>query len=789
MLRTYLKIAWRNIRRNGTHSVLNIMGLATGMAVVLLIGLWIYNEYSYDRFLPGYSQLYKVKLNFDYNGDIKTQSGASLPMADALRKDFPEIKYVAETNWPAQHSLVAGDKKLYRWGMTVGEDFLKMFQYPLLTGNAATVLKDPFSIVLTQFTAKALFGNEDPINKMIRIDNRNDVKVVGVLKDIPENSTIQFSYLLPFSYAEQTEKSTKRSRTEWTNYSYPQYIQLQPGVTYAQIAPKIKDIVKAHDPNAKIELILHPMEQWRLYAYFKNGKVEGGLIEYVRMFGNIGLLVLIIACINFTNLSTARSEKRAREVGVRKAIGSRRRDLILQFLAESFATTTIAALLSLAIVIISLPYFNTLTGGSITLPYNSFSFWCIMIGYVLVTGLLAGSRPAFYLSSFKPVKVLKGSLKEGKAAALPRKVLVVLQFSCSIALIISTIIIYQQLQHVRDRPTGYNANRLMMTNGSPDLNRNYASLKNDLLQTGVVESVTKASSPVTDFTASFKVTAWPGKMADESMEMPTTSVSEDYFSTLGMTIKQGRDFSGAAGDSISLIVNEAAVKKFRLKDPLNQLITFDYSKTPMRIIGVVKDAVITSPFGEIDPALFIYNPYWAGNIMYRLKKESNTQQAIAKLTAVFNKYNPAYPYGYRFADEVYDSKFKMEQLVGSLAGIFATLAIFISCLGLFGLVAYVAERRTREIGIRKVLGASVSRIWLLLSGEFILLVTISSVIASPIALYFLNDWLQKYTYRISIGPGVFIVSALMALVITIATISFRAVKTALMNPVKSLRTE
>jgi len=788
MFSNYFKTALRNMARSKGYSALSIAGLATGMTVTLLIGLWIYNEFNYDRFLPNHTQLYKVKLNFNYNGDIKTQSGASLPMADALR-NLPEVKHVAETNWPAWHSLVTGDKKLYQGGIMVGKDFLNMFQYPLLEGNSSTVFKDPYSIVLTQTAATALFGNDNPINQVIRIDNTQDVKVTGILKDIPSNSTIQFSYLLPFSYAEQSSKSVRESRTDWSNNSFPQYVELKAGVTYAQVESKIRKIAKDHDPKSNIELILHPLEQWRLYTYFQNGKIAGGFIEYVRMFGIIGILVLLIACINFINLSTARSAKRAREVGVRKAIGSSRINLIYQFLTESVLITLIAALLSLLLVQLTLPYFNTLTGNSLSLPYTQPAFWAIMAGYVLTIGLLAGASPAFYLSSFRPVKVLKGIIQSGKAAVLPRKILVVLQFSCSVALIISTIIIYQQIQHVKGRPTGYSADRLMITNTSPDLSRNYTSLKNDLLKSGLAESVTKASSPVTRFAASFIIRDWPGKSAEESLEMATTSVSEDYFNTIGMKMKEGRDFSGNASDSMGVILNEAAVARLHLKNPINQLIRFDYTEKPMRIIGVVKDAVIGSPFAPIDPALFVYNPGWAGTIMYRLNPGVNTSDAIKQLSAIFNMYNPAYPYDYQFAEEAYDNKFQLEQLIGKLAAIFASLAIFISCLGLFGLAAYVAEQRVKEIGIRKVLGASVSQVWVLLSKDFILLVFISCVIASPVALYYLQNWLQKYDYRISIGPWVFVLATILAIAITILTISFQAIKAALTNPVKSLRTE
>ncbi len=791
MIKNYFKTAWRNLINNKIYSAINILGLAGGMAVALLIGLWVYNEYSYDRFLPEHEQVYRVKRNFDSNGDTLTFNTTSLKLAEALRTQIPEIEYVVESDWMGQHGLKVGEKKIFLRGGQSGSDFLKVFQYPLLQGNASTVFSDPYSIVLTESTAKALFGSDDPINKMVRFDNKDELKVTGILKDFPANSTFQLNWIVPFSYLESTNPRIKANRTgSFGGNSYQIFVKLKPGVTLAQVAPKIRLITHSETDNTnamKSFVILHPMKDWHLKAEYENGQNVGGFIEYVRMFSIIGILVLLIACINFINLTTARSEKRAREVGVRKAIGSMRKHLVFQFLAESLLLTFFAFLFSLLFVQLALPAFNALTGSKISIPISNVYFWLGMIGCVLITSLLAGSRPAFYLSSFNPVKVLKGTYQSGRAAALPRKVLVVVQFSCSIALIISTIIIYQQIQYAKNRPTGYDINRVIATNMNDDLRRNYVALRDELVREGIAESVTLATSPATDIYWHTDIDTWPGKNAGETVEMGCVIVGEDYFKTLGMKIQEGRNFSGLQ-DTLSVIFNETAIARLRIKNPINQVIK--WGDTEFKIAGVVKDALMISPFAPADPTMFyIDGDPGKGNLMYRLSPQISTQDAIAKLTTIFNKYSPAYPYEYSFADANYAEKFRLELLIGKLSGVFAGLAILISCLGLFGLAAYIAEQRTKEIGIRKVLGASVPQVWVLLSKDFIVLVLISCVIASPLAYYFLQDWLQKYDYRIGIGFSVFLLAAVMALVITVVTISFQAIKAAVANPVRSLRSE
>ncbi len=788
MIKNYFKSAWRNIVSTIGYSILNIAGLAIGMAIALLIGLWVYSQYSFDRFLPGFESLYRVQRNYDSNGDTLTFRTTSIKLADALKAEIPEIEYVVESDWMGFHGLMVGEKKLYLKGGKVGTDFLRMFQFPLLKGDASTVLNDPYSIVLTESAAKSLFGNEDAMDKTVRFENKSDLKVTGILKDIPSNSSINFTYLVPSSYAYQFY-NRKEAAQSFGNNNLQIFVKLKPGISYAQVAPKIRNIehTEKGNPNAMNSYVtLQPMERWHLYSKYVNGQDTAGFLEYVKMFTIIGLLVLLIACINFVNLTTARSEKRAKEVGVRKAIGSQRKDLIVQFLLESFLLTLFAAVFALLIVGVALNQFNALTGSKIILPLDNFYFWVLLFAGIAFISLIAGSRPAFYLSSFNPVKVLNGTIHIGRAASWPRRVLVVAQFSCSIALIISTVIIYQQIQHAKNRPSGYDLNRLMSTDMNNDLTKNYTAIHNELIQKGIAESVTTASSPATDVYWHTDLDQWPGRNADETVEMGCIVVSQHYFNTLGMKIISGRDFTGAS-DTLSVIFNEAAINRLRIKNPVGQVISWNGMQ--YTIAGVVKDALMISPFTAADPTMFFCTPDVQGTMMYKLTSGIKTQEALSQLTNIFNKYNPSYPYIYSFADTDYAEKFNLEVLIGKLSGLFAALAIFISCLGLFGLAAYVAEQRTKEIGIRKVLGASVAQMWMLLSKDFIVLVLISCVIASPLALYFLSDWLQKYEYRISIGPSVFLLAALIALTITIITISFQAIKAAIANPVKSLRTE
>ncbi len=766
MFKYSLKVAWRNLRNNKGFSALNILGLALGMAVALLIGLWVFYQYSYDRFLPGQERIYSIRTRFDANHEKMVSIATCRPLPAALRKDIPGIQYVAQTDWMGPHSLVVGDHKIYSDGAMAETDFLRIFQYPLLKGRTDEVLHDMYSIVLTESTAKALFGYEEPIGRMVRMDNSHDLKVTGILKDLPSNCTVKFNYVVPFSYYTATQDWVRQTEDNWRTNSFQTFLSLSPNARYTQVEQQVEAIMKRYNPEDyrayKSEPFLWAMSHWHLYTDFKDGQESGGLITYMKMFGLIGLFVLLIACINFTNLSTARSEKRAREVGIRKTLGSMRGQLIVKFLLESLLITCCAALLAIFFVWLALPAFDRLTDAKVSIPYSSPVFWGLMTVYILVTGLLAGSRPAFYLSSFRPVAVLKGALRTGVAASLSRKILVVLQFTCSVALIISTIIVYRQIQHAKDRPMGYDPNRLMMTDATGGLNDHFSALKDELLRSRVVTTVTRSSSPVTAIWSNNRIDDWQGKLPGETLGLATIGVCDaDYFKTLGMTIREGRGFTGDLGsDSLSVILNEAAVKRMRYKQALNQVLVWHDVPQHVRVVGVVKDALISSPLFSPRSLRSLFILPFGHSISskaYRLAPTVSTHMTrIAGLSGHFLRQNtePSLPvYRINLVDEAYASKFSLETLIGTLSGVFAILAILISCLGLFGLAAYMAEQRNKEISVRKVLGTSVSQVWFLLSGDFIVLVLISCVIASPVALYFLHNWLSNYDYRINIGPG------------------------------------
>ena len=794
MFTNYLKIAWRQLTKNKVYSFLNIIGLATGMAVAMIISLWMYDELSANRHFANYNSVYQVMMHQTFDGHRGSQTALPYPAGEELKTKYPDLQAVVMCDWGGKHSLMVGQKKISRTGHFIGEDAVNMFSIKVLRG-APDPLRDPYSIVLTDKTAAALFGKENPIGQTVKLDNSTSLKITAVVEEQPKNSSLTFDYLIPFQLQEKIYSHIGQfHKTQWGNNSWQAFVQLKPGVSEAGFNARVKNMVLSHFDdeimlkNVKPEVFIHPMSKWRLYSDFENGKNTGGFIKYVRMFGILGLIVLLIACINFMNLSTARSEKRAKEVGVRKAIGSGRTELIRQFLSESVLMAGLSLVLAVLLVAIALPFFNRLTDKSMTLQIGSIWFWGLLVVFTLMTGLLAGSYPAFYLSSFNPVRVLKGNLKSGKNSALPRKILVIVQFACSVVLMIGTVVVYRQIQYGKSQPVGFNNRGLLMVEGTDDLNKNYAVLEQEALQTGAVTSLCTSNSPPTQIYSNNNGWEWPGaQVVDKSVVFTTVATGYDYTKTLGIQLIQGRDFSRNFADSNAVILNQAAVRRMGLKNPVGE--TVKWQNKPLTIVGVMPDIQMESPYRPISPLTLLFMPAWTGYINLRLNPAMPVSKAIGLLKPVFEKYNPSFPFEYQFADEEYAKKFNYEELVGNLAAIIAVLAIFISCLGLFGLASFTAEQRVKEIGVRKVLGASIYNVWQLLSKDFVLLTLISCLIAIPIAYYAMNEWLKNYENKISIGADVFVLVVLAALLTTILTVSFQAIKAALANPVKSLRTE
>ena len=794
MFKNFFKTAWRNIIKNKTYSIINVLGLATGMAVAMIIGLWIYDEVSANKNFKNYNTIYQVMMHQTFDAFRGTQQALPYPLGDELKSKYPDFKAVAMCDWGQKRSLVYGEKKISKYGHFIGEEAVSIFSLNILEGSKDP-LHDPYSIVLTKETAGILFGNTNPIGKTIKLDNQTDLKVTAVVDKEPKNSSFSFDYLIPFQLQESIYPWIKQyHKTNWGNNSWQTFVQLNDNANSTSVGKKIKDVVLSHftDENTlkhiKPELFIHPMSKWRLYSDFDNGINTGGFIKYVRMFGILGLIVLLIACINFMNLSTARSEKRAKEVGVRKAVGSGRKQLINQFLNESLLMASFAFLLAFCMVALALPYFNQLTDKEMSLHLANPVFWLIMILFTVITGLLAGSYPAFYLSSFNPVRVLKGNFKAGKRSSLPRKILVVIQFASSVILMIGTIIVYQQIQYGKSRPIGFNNKGLISVDWSDDIAKHFESLRQELLSSGAAISICQSNSPPSELYSNNNGWEWKGSQpVEKTVVFSTITTTYDYTKTLGIKLSAGRDFSRDFADSNSVILNEAAVKRMRLKNPVGEQLK--WNDKPMTVIGVIPDIQMESPYRPISPLTIIFNKDWVGNLDVRLNPNISASQAITLMKPIFERYNPAYPFEYHFADEEYAKKFNYEELVANLAAIIAVLAIFISCLGLFGLASFTAEQRVKEIGVRKVLGASVFNLWRLLSKDFVILVLLSCAIAIPIGWYCMNEWLKNYHYKAVINIGVFAVVVLVAILITLLTVSFQAVKAAMANPVRSLRTE
>jgi len=800
MLKNYLKIAWRNLLKNKAHTFINVTGLSVGMAVAMLIGLWIWDELSYDKYFQNYDTLVRVMQHQTFNGERGTQGSIPLPLGPKLVSDYTgpgkDFKYIVMSTWTQGHIIAYKDKKLNQSGNCVYPQAPDMFALKMLKGTRAG-LKDQSSILLSAKLAKALFGDADPMNQVVKIDNKNVVKVTGVYEDFPRNTSFNdMAFMLPWNLYLANNPWTKGNLNEWGNNSWQIFAQLNPNVNIDRVSADIKNLkfdamTIAKDKlglSFKPSLFVHPMSKWHLFSEFKNGVIVGGNIEFVWLFGIIGVFVLLLACINFMNLSTARSEKRAKEVGIRKTLGSLRQQLISQFFSESLLVSAFAFVFSILLVQLTLSWFNMVADKQMSIPWSSPTFWIIGLVFSILTGVIAGSYPAFYLSSFQPVKVLKGTYRAGRLASLPRKILVVLQFFVSAVLIIGTLVVFRQVQYTKNRPVGYNrANMIQTYQQTPDIHNHFEAVKYDLLKSGAVSSVAESGSPVTDIWSDQSGFSWEGMAPGLQPDFNVVHVSPEFGKTINWQIKEGRDFSkDFLSDSSALIVNEAAVKFMSMKDPVGKSIKW-YRQ--FHIIGVVKDMVMTSPYEPVTPTVFSELNGDSGLTDIRLDPRMGTAEALGKIEAVFKRYDPGSPFTYEFTDTTYAKKFADEERTGKLAGFFTFLAIFISCMGLFGMASFMAEQRTKEIGVRKVLGATVVNLWTLMSKDFVILVVISLILATPVAYYFMSNWLNRYKYNDGLSWWIFVLTAIGALFITLLTVSYQSIKAAMANPVKSLRSE
>ncbi len=794
MIKNYFKIAWRNLVKSRGYSAINIGGLAVGMAVAMLIGLWVYDELTFDKYHKNYDRIAQVMQHANFNGKVETQVANPGLMGPELRdKHGSDFKYVVQSSWSGDHLLSIGNKHITKVGNFFEPDGPEMLRLKMLRGTRAG-LKDPYSIMLSASAAESIFSKEDPINKIIKLDRSVDVKVTGVYEDLPDNTSFrEIKIMMPWSLWLIQNPWTKTLDEPWgANFSQT-FAQIADNADMEKVSAKIKNVklnnVGKEEKKYQWAVFLHPMSKWNLYNEFKNGVNKGGNIQYVWLFGIIGIFVLMLACINFMNLSTARSEKRAKEVGIRKTVGSLRWQLIKQFFAESYLVVLLAFVLSLILVAVLLPMFNEVAGKKIEIAWTSPVFWIFSLAFILITGLLSGSYPALYLSSFQPLKVLKGTFRVGKFASIPRKVLVVTQFTVSVMLIIGTIIVYQQIQYAKNRPIGYTRHGLISLRMEKEVREHYETIRTELKNSGAIEDMAGSLSPLTQIWNTNGGFDWEGKDPNLAVDFPNNIVSYEFGKTVDWKIKEGRDFSREfATDSSAFIINESAARYFGFKNPVGTILKWD--DQPFTIIAVVNDIMQESPFYPVRPTLYHIGGYDnLQNLILKLNPQKNAKQSLATIEQLLKKYTPNVPFDYKFVDEEFGNKFKKEERIGKLASYFAVLAIFISCLGLFGMASFVAEQRTKEIGIRKVLGASVANLWRLLSTEFFVLVLFSCIIAAPIAWYYLNGWLTNYDYRIEIKWQVFVLAALAALIITLLTVSFQAIKAAIANPVQSLRTE
>jgi putative ABC transport system permease protein len=785
MFKNYLKIALRNIKRHKGYSLINIVGLAVGMACCILILLWVQDELSYDRFHENADDIYRVIQDINFTDHSTTWAITQGPLGPSLKEDYPEI--INAVRITGRGFRLAYNEKSYDEGVGMADgSIFEMFTFPLVKGDAATALSDPLSIVLTEEMAAKYFGDEDPIGKTIKADNQWDFQVTGVMKNIPSNSHLQFDFLIPFIFGRELNYTVDR----WGNSQFRTYVQIQTGVPVQEVIQKISGhLFEKPTIEKDARLNLQPLTRIHLYSNYEFDSAHGD-ITYVTLFSIVAFFILLIACINFMNLATARSGNRAKEVGMRKVAGAHKTDIIKQFYGESILLAFIALLFAVIFVWLLLPAFNNLAAKELSMNITgNLSILLGLLCIAMLTGIISGSYPALFLSTFQPVMVLKGLRLSGSKGSVFRKILVVFQFSLTILLIICTTGVYNQINYMQNKKLGYNKEHMIYFGMRGDMREKFDSVKNELLQNPNILGVTASSNvPTYGYTFSNSLWRWEGQSPNEEILMRAVFIDVDYFKTFGMEIAEGRSFSKEfpTDATEAIMVNEEAVKAMGMEFPIGQRLSIGDNN--FKIIGIVKNYHFRSLRQEIDPLILIYSPENSRALFARLKSEQ-IPQTIGYIENAWKKFAPGYPFNYRFLDEALDGLYRSEQRIGTLFRYFSILAILISCLGLLGLASFMAEQRTKEIGIRKVLGATASNIVTLLSKEFTKWVIVANLIAWPIAYFALDKWLQSYAYKTNVVLWSFVLSGALALLIALATVSYQSIKAALANPVDSLRYE
>jgi ABC-type antimicrobial peptide transport system permease subunit len=787
MLRHALAIAWRNLFAHKLFSLINIVGLAAGMTVSLLLVVYVYQEFTFDQHNVNSRRLFLAFKNQPVNSVIRTKYITPVPLAQALKNDFPEIAEVARSSEPAKLLVAYDDKSIKLSSIYADASWLDMFTVKFIGGDRKHALQG-HSIILTKSSADALFGKTNAIGKVIKLNDKVDVIVTAVIEDLPQNSSFPFGAII--SWESLTYEQPWIRDAGWDLYQFLTWVLLKPNVAADAVNARIKNIIGHYYPEDKaITLFLHPLEKLHLYNEFRNGYASGGRIEYVWLFLVLAIGILLIACINFMNLSTARSSQRAKEVGVKKTMGAARGTLVKQFLTESLLMTTGAFFLSICLLLTLVPLFNQLTSLQLQIPFGNVWFWLFGLLVTVVTGILAGTYPAFFLSSFNPIRVLKGKFSGTTNTISLRQVLVVSQFAFATALILASFYIYKQVNFIRDRNVGYDIGGLIEMPAEGNIISSFERFRKEAIESGAITDAAMTSLAITDNTSSAWNVHWPGQVAgEEKIPIDCMGATYHFTHTYGLDIMQGRDFeTGHPSDSSAVLLNEAAVQLMRLKNPVGQYITWMGSQRT--VIGVVKNFVWGSPFEPVKPAIIGFMPDWQYNIGIRLRATASINESLATLARIYKKYNPAYPFSFSFTDENFRKKYSDQQLLGKLSLVFTSLAILIAGLGLFGLASYAVEQRRKELGIRRVLGASVAGLWMQLSRQFVMLVLIAFTLGAAVSWYFVYQWLSGFAFHVDFSVEVFVVTLVISIFICLVAVSSQAIAAASAKPVQFLRAE